>query len=386
MSTKRDYYEVLGLTQTSTADDIKKAYRKLAMKYHPDLNKEQSAEEQFKEVTEAYEVLSDQQKRSAYDRYGHSGVNGAGANPFEGFGGTGGFSDILEQFFSGVGTGGTTGQRRTVQRGADLKTTITLTFEEAIFGVEKQLEINRYDTCSRCKGNRSEPGSETTRCPNCNGSGEIRRVQNSIFGQFVNVTACDRCRGEGRIVTNPCKECRGEGRVRISKPLAVKVPAGIDASSQIRISGEGEAGPRGTLPGNLYVGIVIKEHSFFKREENNILLDLPLNFAQAALGDKVEVPTVDGTVELELKPGTQNGEVIRLKEHGVPFLKSAGRGDQLVTVRIITPRKLTPEQKQMFEQLARSLPHEPISKNGDKDGSKDDKGFFGRIKDVLGQN
>jgi molecular chaperone DnaJ len=357
------------------------------MKYHPDLNKEAGAEEKFKEITEAYEVLSDQQKRTAYDRYGHSGVNGAGANPFEGFGGMGGFSDILEQFFTGVGTGGgATGQRRAAQRGADLKTTIMLTFEEAVFGTEKQIEVNRFDTCGRCKGNRSEPGSETTRCPNCSGTGEIRRVQNSIFGQFVNVTACDRCHGEGRIITNPCKECRGEGRVRVSKPLTVKIPAGIDSSSQIRISGEGEAGPRGTLPGNLYVGIAIKEHLYFKRQENNILLDLPINFAQAALGDKIEVPTVDGALDVDIKPGTQNGEVIRLKEHGVPFLKSAGRGDQLVTVRVVTPRKLTAEQKQMFEQLAQTLPAEQVGKvNSDATG-KDDKGFFGRIKDALGSN
>lgn len=387
MATKRDYYEILGVTQTASADEIKKSYRRMAMKYHPDLNKESGAEEKFKEITEAYEVLSDQQKRAAYDRYGHSGVNGGvGANPFEGFGGVGGFSDILEQFFTGVGSAGVGGQRRAPQRGADLKTTVTLTFEEAVFGTEKQIEINRFDTCPRCKGSRSEPGAETTRCPNCNGTGEIRRVQNSIFGQFVNVTTCDRCRGEGRIVTNPCKECRGEGRVRVTKPLMVTIPAGIDSSSQIRISGEGEAGPRGTLPGNLYVGIVIKEHPFFKRQDNNILLDLPLNMAQAALGDQLEVPTVDGPVEIEIKPGTQNGEVIRLKEHGVPFLKGAGRGDQLVTVRVVTPRKLTPEQKQLFEQLGRSLPREPIGKTNDKENPRDDKGFFGRIKDALGSN
>ena len=384
MATKRDYYEVLGVAQAASADDIKKSYRRLAMKYHPDLNKEPGAEEKFKEITEAYEVLSDQQKRSAYDRYGHSGMNGVGANPFEGFGGMGGFSDILEQFFNSSAGAGAGSQRRTVQRGADLKTTLTLTFEEAIFGTEKQIEINRYDTCGRCKGSRSEPGAETAKCTTCNGTGEVRRVQNSIFGQFVNVTVCDRCRGEGRIVTSPCKECRGEGRVRVSKPLMVKIPAGIDSSSQIRISGEGEAGPRGTLPGNLYVGIVIKEHPYFRREDNNILLDLPINFAQAALGDKVEVPTVDGPIEVEIKPGTQNGEVIHLKEHGVPFLKSAGRGEQLVTIYVITPRKLNQEQRQLLEQLARSLPKEPIGKPMDKDSAKDDKGFFGRIKDALG--
>lgn len=380
MATKRDYYEILGVHQSASDDEIKAAYRKMAKKYHPDLNKEPNAAEHFKEVNEAYEVLSDRQKRSTYDRFGHAGMSGAGANPFEGFSGVGGFSDIFEQFFGGMA--GSAGARRTVQKGADINTTLVLTFEEAVFGCEKEVEINRYDTCGRCKGNRSEPGAETTRCPNCGGSGEIRKVQNSIFGQFVNVTACDRCQGEGRIITNPCKECRGQGRVRITKRIMVKVPQGIDANSRIRITGEGEAGPRGTLPGNLNVGIVVKEHPLFKRVENNILLDLPLNLWQASLGDKLQVPTVDGQpLEIEIKPGSQTGDVIRLKEKGVPFLRGTGRGDQLVTLHIVVPKKLTEEQRTLLQKLAQTMPREPIGGNKDKDREKekDDKGFFGRI-------
>ncbi len=382
MATKRDYYEVLGLARTATEDEVKKAYRRMAMKYHPDVNKEAEAEEKFKEIKEAYEVLSDTQKRASYDRFGHAGLNGAGANPFEGFSGSGGFSDIFEQFFGGMQ--GATGRRSSPQRGADLKTTITLEFEEAVFGTEKEVEISRFDTCPRCKGSRSEPGVATTRCPNCEGSGEVRRVQNSIFGQFVNVTACDRCRGEGQIISTPCRECRAEGRVRVNKRLVVKVPAGIDSNSQIRISGEGEAGLRGTLPGNLFVGIAIKEHPIFKRVENNIVVELPLNLWQATLGDKVEIPTVDGPIELEIKPGTQNGETIRLKERGVPFLRGNGRGDQIITFRVIVPRKLTEEQRQLIQQLAKTMPREQLGKDSNRD--KDDKGFFGRIKDALGSN
>ncbi len=378
MATKRDYYEILGITQSANDDEIKAAYRRMAKKFHPDLNKEPNAADSFKEVSEAYEVLSDRQKRSTYDRFGHAGMSGAGANPFEGYNGMGGFSDIFEQFFGGAAQ---TGQRRAVQKGADINTTLVLTFEEAIFGSEKEVEINRYDTCGRCKGSKSEPGAETQRCPTCNGSGELRKVQNSIFGQFVNVTPCDRCQGEGRIVTNPCKECRGQGRVKITKRIAVKVPPGIDANSRIRISGEGEAGPRGTLPGNLNVGIVIKEHAVFRRVENNILLDLPLTIWQAALGDKLQVPTVDGQpMELEIKPGAQHGEVIRLREKGVPFLRGTGRGDQLVNINIVVPKKLTEEQRQLLLKLSQSMPREQIGqKDRDKDKDKDDKGFFRRI-------
>lgn len=381
MASKRDYYEVLGVQQSATDDEVKKAFRNLARKYHPDVNKEDGAEEKFKEINEAYEVLSDRQKRATYDRFGHAGMSGAGANPFEGFGGVGGFSDIFEQFFGGMA--GQANRRTSVQKGADIKTTLTLTFEEAIFGTEKEIEITRYDTCARCKGNRSEPGSETTKCPNCNGSGEIRRVQNSILGQFVNVTMCDRCRGEGRIITTPCKECRGDGKVRVSKRLMIKVPAGIDANSQIRYSGEGEAGPRGTLPGNLFVGIIIKDHPYFKRRDNDILLELPVSVWQATLGDKLEVPTVDGMVEVEIKPGTQNGELIRLREKGVPFLRQNGRGDQLILIKVVIPRKLSDEQRRLMQELARTMPREQL--NG-KDKEKDDKGFFGRFKDALGSH
>lgn len=382
---KRDYYEILGVSRTATDEELKSSYRRLAKKFHPDVNRESDAEEKFKEVTEAYNVLTDKQKRAAYDRFGHAGMSGAGANPFEGFSGMGGFSDIFEQFFGGMSGAGAGQQQRRVQKGADLKTTLVLTFEEAVFGVEKEVTVTRYDTCGRCKGNRSEPGTETAKCETCKGTGEIRRTQNSIFGQFVNVTSCDRCRGEGRIIVTPCKECRGDGRVRVSKPLMVKIPAGIDANRQIRITGEGEAGPRGTMPGNLYVSIAVKEHPVFQRKENDILLDLPLNLWQAALGDRVEVPTVDGPLELDIKPGSQNGDTIKLREKGVPFLQGNGRGDQLVKLHVVVPRKLNDEQRRLLQELAKTMPREQIGKTA-AEREHEDKGFFSRIKDALGSN
>jgi molecular chaperone DnaJ len=378
---KRDYYEVLGVSRTATDDELKTSYRRLAKKYHPDLNKEPEAEETFKEVTEAYNVLSDKQKRAAYDRFGHAGMGGVGANPFEGFSGVGGFSDIFEQFFGGMAGQGAAQQRRPA-RGADLKTTLVLTFEEAIFGCEKEVTVNRYDACGRCKGNRSEPGAETVKCEVCKGTGEIRKTQNSIFGQFINVTTCDRCRGEGRIIVNPCKECRGEGRIRVAKTLMVKIPAGIDSNRQIRISGEGEAGPRGTLPGNLFVGIVVRDHAFFQRKDNDILLELPVTPWQLALGDSIEVPTVDGNMPIEIKPGQQHGDIIRLREKGVPFLQGNGRGDQLVALRVTIPKKLSEEQRKVYQELSRTTPREKIGER-----PTDEKGgFFNKIKDMLGQS
>lgn len=382
---KRDYYEILEVSRTATEDELKTAYRRLAKKYHPDVNKEAGADDKFKEATEAYGILTDKQKRAAYDRFGHAGLGGAGANPFDGFAGVGGFGDIFEQFFGGsAGVGG--GQQRRVQKGADLKTTLVLTFEEAIFGTEKEVIVNRYDTCGRCKGNRSEPGSETAKCDNCKGTGEVRRSQNSIFGQFINVTPCDRCRGEGRIIVTPCKECRGDGRIRISKPLMVKIPAGIDSNRQIRISGEGEAGPRGTLPGNLYVSIAVKDHAVFQRKDNDILLDLELNICQAALGDSIEIPTVDGPQELEIPAGAQSGQVVRLREKGVPFLQGNGRGDQIVTYRVSVPRKLNDEQRRLLQELSKTMSPsgEVLGSNGKSvDKEHEEKGFFSRLGEIF---
>jgi molecular chaperone DnaJ len=375
-ASKRDYYEVLGVARNASEDDIKKAFRRLARQYHPDVNKEHDAEARFKEVNEAYEVLSDPQKRQMYDQFGHAGPGmGAGAG-FENFGNFGGFSDIFQTFFGGQ-TGG--GGRRGPQRGSDLRYNLTLTFEEAVFGCEKELEIPRADTCASCRGSGAEPGTEPSRCPSCNGTGEIRRVQQSIFGQFVNVIMCDRCQGEGRVITTPCHECHGGGRMRITKYVSLKVPGGVDTGSQIRLTGEGEAGPRGGPNGNLYVAITVRKHQFFERDGQDILYTLPINFAQAALGDEIEVPTVDGKVVLKIPAGTQGGKVFRLKDKGVPNVRGAGRGDQHVYVKVVTPTELSRDERELFEQLR------GVTKKQAQPSEKPEKGgIFDKVKEAFG--
>ncbi|HLG71033.1 MAG TPA: molecular chaperone DnaJ [Chloroflexota bacterium] len=373
---KRDYYEVLGVARNASDDEIKKAFRRLARQYHPDVNKEKDAEARFKEVNEAYEVLSDPQKRQMYDQFGHAGPGmGAGAG-FGDFGSFGGFSDIFQTFFGGQTAGG---GRRGPQRGSDLRYNLTLTFEEAVFGCEKELEIPRADTCSVCRGSGAEPGTEPSRCPNCNGTGELRRVQQSIFGQFVNVVMCERCQGEGRVISTPCHECHGAGRVRVTKHVTLKVPAGVDTGSQIRLTGEGEAGPRGGPNGNLYVAISVKKHAFFERDGQDILYTLPINFAQAALGDEVEVPTVDGKVMLKIPAGTQSGRVMRLKDKGVPNLRGGGRGDQHVYVKVVTPTDLSQRERELLEQLR------DVSKKQPQPNEKHEKGgIFEKVKEAFG--
>lgn len=368
---QRDFYEVLGVARSASQEEIKKAFRRLAMQFHPDRNRDPGAEARFKEINEAFEVLSDPEKRSAYDRFGRAGLGQQGGAGFEGFSGFGGFGDIFDAFF-----GGNARQRRGPARGADLRFNLSLTFEEAIFGAEKEIEVSRTEQCALCGGSGAEPGSKPERCPSCNGSGEIRRVQQSIFGQFVNVTACDRCHGEGRIITSPCAECKGSGRERKTRKLQVKIPPGVDNGQQLRLSSEGEAGAGGGPAGNLYVLLQVREHEFFKRDEDDIILDLPINFAQAALGDELKVPTIDGEATLKIPAGTQAGRIFEIKDKGVPHLRGGGRGDQVVRIRVVTPTELTPEQKRLFKDLAASLgtavlPHE-------------EKGFFDRIRDAFG--
>ena len=368
-TTKRDYYEVLGIGRNATSEEIRKAFRKLAFEYHPDRNKSPGAEEKFKEINEAYEVLSDSQKRGQYDRFGHAGPSPFGRG-FEGFDNFG-FGDIFDAFFGGSGRRGRT---TTVARGADLAATITIEFEEACFGAEKEVEIARAELCSRCRGSLSEPGSPPQRCDNCNGTGEVRRAQRSIFGQFVNVSACDRCRGQGRVITKPCAQCRGAGRERKSRTIAVRVPAGVDTGSQIRLTGEGEPGFNGGPPGNLYLTLNIEEHPLFHREEDDILYSLPLSVAQATLGDEVEVPTLGTPHKLKVPAGTQPGQVFRLRGQGVAHLRGGGRGDQLVMVKVVIPKSLTPEQKRLFDEIGQSL---------GVPSDNHDKGFFDRIKDSF---
>ncbi len=350
MAVKRDYYEVLGVSRDATDEEVKKAFRKLAFKYHPDRNREDRAAEKFKEVNEAYEVLSDANKRAAYDRFGHGGADGFFGRGFEGFD-FGGFGDIFEAFFGGAGT--TT--RQAPRRGADLRCKIAISFEEAALGCEKEIEITRTEVCSTCQGTGSKPGSQPSRCPGCDGTGQIRRVQRSLFGQFINTAVCSQCHGEGRIITDPCRECKGTGFQKRKRRISVRVPAGVDDGNGIRLSGEGDAGSRGGSPGNLYVVLSVTRHDFFSREGEDVIYELPVNFAQAALGAEVEVPTLYGETKLKIPSGSQTGKVFRLKDRGIPYLHGSGRGDQLVRLLVVTPESLTKEQRQMFEELAKSL-------------------------------
>jgi molecular chaperone DnaJ len=351
MAVKRDYYEVLGLPRDASNEDIKKAFRKLAFQYHPDRNKDNGASEKFKEVNEAYEVLSDTDKRAAYDRFGHSGPEGVfGGRGFEGFD-FGGFGDIFEAFFGGTGAA----TRQTSRPGNDLRYTISLTFEEAALGCEREIEIARTELCSTCHGTRARPGSQPTRCTACEGTGQIRRVQRSLFGQFINTSVCGQCHGEGKIVTDPCGDCRGSGFQKHKRNILVKVPAGIDDGNGIRLTGEGDAGFLNGSPGNLYVVVSVKKHRFFTREGENVIYELPINFAQAALGAEVDVPTLHGDSKLKVPAGSQTGRVFRLKDKGIPHLRGFGRGDQLIMLRVITPESLNREQRKLFEELSKSL-------------------------------
>ena len=377
--TKRDYYEVLGVQRTATSDEIKKTFRARARELHPDVNKAPDAESRFKEVSEAYEVLIDTDKRAAYDRFGHAAVSGgAGAGGYDPFGGFGSFSDIFETFFSSS-MGGTSGAtaRRQQQRGSHLAYRMSIEFEEAVFGTEKEVEVPRLTLCTHCGGAGAEPGTQPQTCPVCNGKGEVRRSQQSIFGQFVSVVPCDRCNGEGQVVTTPCKECRGDGRVRETRKLAVKVPAGIEDGSQIRLSGEGEAGRYGAPPGDLYIEVNVRPHRLFKREGNDLILQCNLNIAQASLGAELQVPTVEGNqATLKVPAGTQHGKTFRIKGQGVPYLRGSGRGDMIVQADVQTPTNLTDEQKRLLRDFARTL--------GDETAGQQDKGLFSKIRDALG--
>ncbi|MFV9504492.1 MAG: molecular chaperone DnaJ [Oscillochloridaceae bacterium umkhey_bin13] len=370
---KRDYYEVLGVARTASQDEIKKAFRKLARQFHPDVNREAGAEAKFKEINEAYEVLSDEEKRAVYDRFGHNVPGGMGGGAYgDPFGGADPFSTIFDAFFGGAAAGQRT--QRGPQRGADLRYNLRLEFQEAVFGVEKEIEFRRLEPCGGCKGTGAEVGTEPTRCPKCQGSGEVR--QRAPLFNMVTVTTCDQCGGAGYVIPIPCRECRGEGRIRQVRKLTVKVPAGVDSSQQIRITGEGEIGPRGGPPGNLYVALDVAPHELFLREGNDLILELKLNVAQAALGDEIEVPTLDGNEKLRIPAATQTGQTFRLRGRGVPFLRQQGRGDQIVVTRVVVPQKLTEQQRRLFQELARTF--EP------DEGDERDEGLFGKIKDAFG--
>jgi len=350
MPSKRDYYEVLGVDRNATDEEIKRAFRKLAFKYHPDHNCDDGAEDRFKEINEAYEVLSDADKRAAYDRFGHGGAESFFGRGFEGFD-FGGFGDIFNAFFSRA----TTATRQAPQRGADLRYGITVTLEELALSTEKEINISRTENCSLCQGVGCKPGSQLSRCPNCNGTGQVHRTQQSIFGRFTNITTCSQCHGEGRIITEPCPQCRGTGKEKRQRSILVKVPAGVEDGSQIRIRGEGDAGVRGGSSGDVYITVSVEPHQLFTRDNDDIIYELPINFAQAALGTEVEVPTLDGEVKLKVPAGSQTGKVFRLKNNGIPHLHRNGRGDQLVMLFVVTPESLTEKQRQLFQELANSL-------------------------------
>ncbi|MFC2010431.1 molecular chaperone DnaJ [Chloroflexota bacterium] len=350
MASKRDYYEVLGISRDASEGDIKKVYRKLAFKYHPDRNPDDGAEKRFKEVNEAYEVLSDPEKRENYDRFGHNGEGFFGGG-FEGFG-FDGVGSIFDAFFGGRTTRAT---RKAPLRGSDLYQRETITLEEAAFGVEKELKILRTEHCSVCQGTGSKAGTQPSKCPNCNGSGQVRRVQQSIFGRFTNIGPCPQCQGEGRIITDPCPNCRGSGREKHQRNILVRIPAGVDNGSRIRLSGEGDSGMRGGPAGNLYIDVLVREHKIFVRDNDDILYDLPVNFAQAALGTEAEVPTLDGNVKLKIPAGSQSGHIFQLKNKGIPHLRGRGQGSQLVRLVVVTPDKLNKKQRQLFEELAEDL-------------------------------
>jgi molecular chaperone DnaJ len=350
MVVKRDYYEVLGVSRDASGEEIKRAFRKLAFQYHPDRNREDGAEEKFKEVNEAYEVLSDADKRAAYDRFGHRGAENFFGRGFEGFD-FGGFGDIFEAFFGGASTA----TRQTPRRGNDLRYRISISFEEAALGCEKEIEIKRIEVCSTCRGTGSRPGSQPKRCPSCDGTGQVRRVQRSLFGQFINTTVCSQCHGEGRIVTDPCPDCKGSGFQKQKRRISVTVPPGVDDSNGIKLRGEGDAGSRGGTPGNLYVVLSVARHEFFNRNGDDVLYELPISFAEAALGTEAGVPTLYGKEKLKIPSGSQTGKVFRLKDKGIPHLYGSGRGDHLVSLLVVTPESLNKEQRKLFEELAKSL-------------------------------
>lgn len=373
MSAKRDYYDVLGVNRQASQDEIKKSFRRLARQYHPDVNKGSDAETRFKEINEAYEVLSDSEKRTMYDRFGHAGPQ-AGLGGQAGYSGFGGIEDIFESFFGGgVRTGAA---RQGPARGADLRYDLTVEFEEAIFGCDKEITVGRHETCSQCQGSGAEPGTQPIRCPQCNGTGEVRRQQQTFLGAFVQVTTCPRCQGEREIVTSPCTKCRGRKVVQVERPISVKIPAGVDDATRIRLAGEGEPGVRGGPPGNLYVVLHVQPHAHFRREDSNIWLELAINISQAALGDRIVVPILDGAEELSIPAGTQTGEVLRLRDKGVPHLRRNGRGDQLVMIHVLTPTKLTGQQKRLFKELSETLGKEVIH--------QPEKGLFSKVKEALG--
>jgi len=374
MATKRDYYEVLGVDRNASDEEIKKAFRRLAFKYHPDHNQNDQSGEAFKEINEAYEVLSDREKRAAYDRYGHAGAENTFGRGFEGMD-FGGFGDIFDAFFGGA----TTSTHQGPQQGTDQRIDLTITFEEAAFGCEKEVKISRVEHCSMCHGLGSKPGVDPVRCPSCNGTGQIRRVQQSIFGRFTNVATCNRCHGAGTIITEPCPKCKGSGKERVERVLEVNIPPGVDNGAQVVMRGEGDSGSRGGPNGNLFINLIVKPHPFFIRREDDIVYELPVNFIQAALGDEVEVPSLIGKAKIKIPAGSQTGKLFRLKGQGIAHLKRSGRGDQMVLLVVLSPESLNDKQRQLLKELGNSLTEANMPSR------EKWKGWMDGVRDAFGE-
>ena len=362
-----DYYGTLGVERGASDTEIKKAFRKLAQQWHPDVNKDPTAQERFKEINEAYQVLSDPERRQRYDMFGAAGLGG------EPGAGMGGFADIFDAFFGGAAGGA--GRRGRPAAGSDLRYDLRITFDEAVLGTEKELEFPVLGRCDTCSGSGAKPGTQPVACPQCNGRGEVRSIRQTMLGQMVNVQACPRCHGDGKIVETPCETCRGDGRVERRRSLRVTVPAGIDEGHQIRLSNEGEVGPRGGPAGSLYVAVHVAPHARLKREGTELIFEATVGLAQAALGTRIVVPTVEGEEEVEIKAGTQPGTEIRLRGRGVPHLRRAGaRGDLHVLVDVAVPTKLTKAQREALQAYATAA-DEPVAEAG---------GILGRVRDALG--
>jgi len=368
----RDYYEILGINRNASDDEIKAAFRKLARQLHPDVNKEPDAEEKFKEINEAYGVLSDADKRARYDRFGKEGLGNMGGG-FHDY--SADFGDLFEEIFGQFGFSSGRRGRKSPRRGRDLQMEVALKFEEAIFGVEKEIEFSRDETCSTCGGSGAEPGTTPTRCSTCGGHGEVRTVRQTFLGQMMQTAVCPACQGRGEVNISPCHTCRGGGLEHKKVKKKVQIPAGVDHGTQVKLAGEGGPGIYGGPTGSLFLVLNVQPHKYFKRRENDILLNLDINVAQAVLGAEIKVPTIDGDENLKIPAGTQPGKVFHMRGKGVPHLRRSGRGDQLVIVNIEVPSKLTKEQRELFEKLAETLGTTVKPK---------EKGFLDWLNDTLG--
>ena len=379
-----DYYQTLGVNKQDASEDIRKAFRQKAMEFHPDRNKNPDAEEKFKEINEAYQILNDPEKRAQYDRFGHAGVSGGSGfdRPFDGSDIFGGFGDIFDSFF-----GDNSGRRSNEpRRGQDIQQRVTLTFEEAVFGAEKVADITKLELCSSCSGQGNEPGTPVETCNTCKGNGQVRRTQRSLFGQFAQITACPTCQGKGKMIASPCGTCKASGLQRKNRKTAVTIPAGVQNGMQVRLTGEGDIGTNGGPSGNLYIQVDVQEHDIFIREEYDLIYEVSLNLAEAALGIEKQIPTLEGTPqELSIPSGTQPNAQFRVKGRGVPHIHSNRRGDLIVIASITVPTKLTKEQQNLLEQLNASFkPPREMNATDESETDGNEKGIFDRLKDKLG--